>query len=102
MKFLGATHGAEGLQLAREHLPDVILLDLQLPDMSGDKVLAELRADPVTASIPVIMISADAVGDQAKRMIAAGAHAYLTKPLDLREFFLAIEAALKARSKTAV
>ncbi len=48
------------------------------------------------------MISADAVGDQAKRMTAAGAHAYLTKPLDLREFFLAIEAALKGRSKAAL
>ncbi len=102
MKFLGATRGAEGLQLAREHLPDVILLDLQLPDISGDKVLAELRGDAVTASIPVIMISADAVSDQARRMTAAGAHAYLTKPLDLREFFLAIEAALKDRAKAAL
>ncbi len=100
MKFLGATHGAEGLQLAREHQPDVILLDLQLPDISGEKVLAELRTDPITASIPVIMISADAAGDQAKRMTAAGAHAYLTKPLDLREFFLAIEAAVKDPTKT--
>ncbi|MDQ6623417.1 MAG: ATP-binding protein [Verrucomicrobiota bacterium] len=100
-KFLGAMHGREGLQMAREHAPDLILLDLQLPDLPGDKVLAELQAAPETKAIPVVMISADAVGNQAERMVAAGASAYLTKPLDLRAFFAAIDQALaqKARAR---
>ncbi len=97
IKFLGATHGGEGLEMAREHTPDVILLDLQLPDIPGDEVLAQLRDNPRTAAIPVIMVSANAVSDHAERMLANGAQTYLTKPLDLRGFFAAIDEALERR-----
>ena len=62
--FLSARDGPGGLQQAREHLPDVILLDLQLPGMNGDQVLAELRADPAIHRIPVVLLSADATTAQ--------------------------------------
>jgi CheY-like chemotaxis protein len=86
-KLLTATKGRFGLHLARQYLPDLILLDLHLPDLQGWDVLAELQADPATRSIPVIVVSADATPGQIKRLLSAGARAYLTKPLDIEEFF---------------
>lgn len=80
-------HGRLGVELAREHRPDLILLDLNLPDVSGREVLALLRDDHRTRDIPVVVITADATDDQAERLAKAGATAYLTKPLDIRRFF---------------
>jgi CheY-like chemotaxis protein len=74
-----------GLELAREHLPDLVLLDLHLPDIGGDEVLRRLRDDPHTASIPVVILSADATPGQIQRLLHAGASEYLTKPLDVRQ-----------------
>lgn len=76
--------GGLGLQLARDHLPDLILLDLHLPDIRGDEVLARLLRDPATASIPVVVASADATQRQIERLVRMGARAYLTKPIDVR------------------
>ncbi len=81
-----AMQGRLGLELAREHRPDLILLDLHLPDMHGTEVLRQLRADPGTRAVPVVVISADATPGQIERLGAAGAHAYLTKPLDVKRF----------------
>jgi CheY-like chemotaxis protein len=78
--------GRLGLDLAREHRPDLILLDLHLPDMAGEEVLARLVAEPATRRIPVVVLSADASGGQMDRLLAAGARAYLTKPIDVRAF----------------
>jgi PAS domain S-box-containing protein len=86
IKFLAATDGAEGLKLAREHRPDLILLDLSLPDIPGGKVLAQLRETKETADIPVIILSADATAGQAERLLAAGAARYITKPIDVPKF----------------
>ena len=80
-----AGQGRLGVDLAREHSPDLILLDLHLPDISGDVVLRQLRDDPATASIPVVMVSADATTGQVRRLLAEGAHAYITKPIDVAE-----------------
>ncbi len=85
-RLLPAMQGRLGLDLAREHRPHLILLDLHLPDISGDEVLRRLRADPETSQIPVIMISADAMPAQIDRLLAAGAAAYLTKPIDIKKF----------------
>jgi CheY-like chemotaxis protein len=90
-RTLPALQGALGIELAREYRPDVVLLDLHLPDMSGDEVLRRLRGDERTASIPVIVVSADATNDSLERLRAAGADAYLTKPLDVDEFLRAVE-----------
>lgn len=85
VKLLPAMQGRMGLDLAREHQPDLILLDLHLPDMLGDEVLWKLQATPETSRIPVVVISADATAGQIDRLLAAGARAYLTKPLDVKK-----------------
>ena len=74
-----------GLDLVRAHLPDLVLLDLHLPDVSGADVLAALQADPQTAGVPVVVLSADASPVQTRRLLAAGALRYLTKPVDLHD-----------------
>jgi CheY-like chemotaxis protein len=83
--LLSAMQGSRGLDLARAHHPDLILLDVHLPDMPGDEVLDRLRADAASRRIPVVVISADATHRQAERLTAAGARAYLTKPIDIRQ-----------------
>lgn len=91
LELMTAMQGRLGLDLARKHVPDLVLLDLHLPDMPGWQVLAQLKADQSTRDIPVIVISADATAPQVKRLLAAGARAYLTKPLDIGEFFRVVE-----------
>ncbi|MGI9182541.1 MAG: ATP-binding protein [Longimicrobiaceae bacterium] len=95
-KTISAMRGEAGLELAREKKPDLILLDLHLPDLPGDEVLDRLRADPATAEIPVVIISADATGASQARLRAAGASDYLTKPLDLDQFLATVERFLPA------
>lgn len=85
VELLATMQGRLGIELAREHQPTAIMLDLHLPDMDGDTVLHLLRADPLTADIPVLVLSADATPNQVRRLLAAGASAYLTKPLDITE-----------------
>jgi signal transduction histidine kinase/CheY-like chemotaxis protein len=80
-----ATSGAEGLDLAAQRVPDLILLDLHLPGMSGRDVLRELRARSATADVPVAVLSADASPDVIREMRVRGVVTYLTKPLDLAE-----------------
>jgi CheY-like chemotaxis protein len=94
INLLTATEGKVGLELAGQHSPDLILLDLHLPDLPGWTVLARLQADDATRHIPVIVISADATVNQIKRLMAAGAHTYLTKPIDVTEFFHVLEQTL--------
>ena len=86
VELIASMQGALGVEMARRHWPALILLDLQLPDIRGDEVLRRLQADPITRGIPVVMLSADATPPQIERLLAAGARAYLTKPLDLRKF----------------
>jgi PAS domain S-box-containing protein len=81
--LLTAMQGRLGLEIAREHQPSLILLDVHLPDMSGEEVLLRLRADEPTNSIPVFVLSADASPGQVDRLLAAGATGYLTKPFDI-------------------
>src|SRR5690606_23012381 len=90
-RTIPALQGQLGVELAREHSPDLILLDLHLPDISGDEVLRRLRADERTARIPVVVITADATRDSQERLRHAGADGYLTKPLDVDEFLETLE-----------
>jgi CheY-like chemotaxis protein len=84
--------GRVALDLARAHRPDLILLDLNLPDIHGRDLLGQLSADPRTNDIPVVILSADATPGQIKRLHAAGATGYLTKPLQLRPFLDTLDA----------
>jgi PAS domain S-box-containing protein len=92
--LLVATQGGLAIELAREHRPALVLLDLNLPDISGEEVLRRIRADARTAEIPVVVTSADATPGQIARMRRAGANDYLTKPFGVERFLAAIEAAV--------
>ncbi len=83
-----AENGEKGLEMARDQHPELVLLDLDLPDMHGSEVLGKLRKVPATAETPVIVISADATPSQIERMLAAGARDYITKPFEIRRFLL--------------
>jgi PAS domain S-box-containing protein len=86
-----------GLDLAREHDPDLVLLDLHLPDIPGEEVLRRLRTDPRTADIPVVILSADARPSLIKRLLGAGARAFLTKPLDVAELLALLDQVAEER-----
>lgn len=92
--LLHAADGHAGLRIARDRRPDVIFLDLHLPDMSGEEVLRQLSDDPALRNIPIIVLSADATPTQVRRLMAAGASAYLTKPLDLSAVLGVLDRAL--------
>jgi len=77
--------------LARQHHPDLILLDVHLPDMNGGEVIRRLRADLATAAIPVVILSADATRRQIDDLLAAGAVAYLTKPIRVRDLLQTVD-----------
>ncbi len=81
---LGAATAAEGLALARERRPRLILLDIQLPDLDGTAVLARLRAERATAAILVVAFTAFAMKGDRERLLAAGFDGYLAKPVDIK------------------
>jgi signal transduction histidine kinase/CheY-like chemotaxis protein len=90
LELITTMYGKLGLELARQHRPDLILLDVHLPDLEGDEVLKRLRRDEATRGIPVIAVSADATEDQRARMTALGAAHYLTKPISLNVVLTAV------------
>jgi len=97
LRLLSAHDGHVGLSLARAHRPEIILMDLNLPGMSGIEVLRQLRADPETADIPVIALTANAMPRDIERGLAAGFTRYLTKPIDIDKFTEAINSTLAQR-----
>jgi signal transduction histidine kinase/ActR/RegA family two-component response regulator len=100
IELLPATTGQTGLELAESVRPDAILLDLDLPDMRGERVLERLRSSPATGDIPVIVVSADATGARQEQLARAGAVAYVVKPIQLASFMATLDAVL-TRSETA-
>jgi CheY-like chemotaxis protein len=98
VKLVAAMLGGLGLDLAAQHNPDLVLLDLHLPDISGEQALARLRAEPNTRTTPVVVISADATKGRIERLISAGANGYLTKPLDISEFMRVVDKHLQNTS----
>jgi len=94
LRLLSAPDGHMGLSLARAHRPEIILMDLNLPGMSGIEVLRQLRADPLTSNIPVIALTANAMQRDIERGQAAGFNRYLTKPIDIDRFTEAINSTL--------
>ena len=86
--------GHLGVELARAYLPDVILMDINLPGMSGFGALRILREDPLTCCIPVLALSANAIPRDIEKGLEAGFFRYLTKPIRVREFMDALDLAL--------
>jgi len=100
IKLLSAMQGRVGIDLAREHRPDLILLDQHLPDMEGDAVIRVLKDDARTSEIPIVVLSADASPRQVQRLREAGVRDYLTKPLDVGRLLALIDETLAAREGT--
>ena len=94
VKLVAAMQGRLGLDLAREHRPDLILLDLHLPDISGEDVLHGLRQQPELRNTPVIVISADATRGRIERLMGMGVLDYLPKPLDIKRFLQLLDTCL--------
>ena len=94
-RLVTATTGREGLEQAIATSPDVVLLDLDLPDIPGEAVLAELRSHPATAGVPVVVGSADATAWRQQELARAGAAAYVVKPLQLGSFLATLDGVLR-------
>ncbi len=99
LRLLSAGDGLAGVEMARANLPDVILLDLNLPVLNGVEALRMLRADPRTSSIPVIALTASAMASDVEAGLASGFFRYLTKPINIAELSAALEAAFEASHK---
>lgn len=100
LRLLQAVDGQQGLTLAADHHPDLILLDINLPGMDGFAVLRKLRQDPSTRDIPVIALTASAMAHDVKRGLAAGFADYLTKPIDVAQLLATIDRLLGSAPKS--
>jgi PAS domain S-box-containing protein len=94
IKLLSAMDGPLGVELARQHEPSLILLDLHLPGMDGEEVLKQLKADDRTSGIPVVVVSADATNSRVERLLAGGANAFLTKPIQVTRFMSIVDSTM--------
>jgi CheY-like chemotaxis protein/HPt (histidine-containing phosphotransfer) domain-containing protein len=97
IRLLDAPTGSEGIRLAREQRPALVLLDLRLPDMHGLEVLRWLRADPRTAGLPVAVITGGAEPETLERLEAAGVPEVIAKPFDVERLLAVVDAALDSR-----
>ena len=91
---LEAVTGEDGVRLAVERVPDLVLMDIQLPGMNGIEALRVLRANPITAKIPVIAVTASVMQQDRKQITEAVFDAYVGKPINLKEFLDAVRHAL--------
>jgi two-component system, cell cycle response regulator DivK len=95
---LEATTGEDGVRLAREKLPDLVLMDIQLPGINGIEALRVLRANPETAAIPAVAVTASVMQQDRKHITEAGFDGYLGKPLNLKEFLETVRTMLQKTS----
>jgi len=100
VRLISAMRPELGLELAGEHRPDLVLLDLHLPDMPGETVLRRLQTNPKTAGIPVVILSADARPGLIQRLLEQGAQAFLTKPLAVKELLELLDTVAAEREQT--
>ena len=89
-KTLEAETGEDGIRLAQESRPALVLMDIQLPGMNGIEALGRLRADPKTKKIPVIAVTASAMTHDRAKIMAAGFDGYQSKPINVKEFLVAV------------
>jgi CheY-like chemotaxis protein/anti-sigma regulatory factor (Ser/Thr protein kinase) len=101
IKLLTAINGPLGIELARTALPDIVLMDINLPGMSGIEALKVLHADITTAHIPIVALSANAMPRDIELGLVAGFFRYLTKPIKVKEFFETLNESLEYADKTA-
>ena len=99
VRLLTAVNGNSGIEIARASLPELILMDINLPGINGYEALKILRSDPATAHIPVIAISANAMPLDVERGLKAGFFRYITKPIKVNEFMEALDVTLEFAEK---
>ena len=92
---LQAATGGEGVRLAREHTPDLILMDIQLPDIDGITALGLIRKDSALDAVPVLAVSASVMPEDQHKIVTSGFDAYITKPISLKPFIATIERFIK-------
>jgi len=97
--ILQADHAIEGIELARQEQPDLILMDIQLPDIDGLAATRRLKADPRTAHLPVIALTAFAMKGDEDETRAAGCDGYVTKPIRYKEFLGEVNAVMRRRAE---
>ncbi len=96
---LEAVTGEDGIRLAAEHKPDLVLMDIQLPGINGIDALKVLRADPATAAIPVIAVTASVMQQDRNQITEAGFDGYIGKPLNLKEFLESVRDVAKSLAR---
>lgn len=94
---LEAVTGEDGVRLARERVPDLVLMDIQLPGINGMEALRQLRADPASARIPVVAFTASVTPTDRSQIAAAGFDGFLSKPVNLKEFLETVRRLLEAK-----
>jgi two-component system cell cycle response regulator DivK len=90
-RTLEATTGGQAIELATAHSPDLVLMDIQLPDIGGVETLGRLRADERTATVPVVALTAQAMEGDRERFLAAGFDGYLSKPVNVAELLATVK-----------
>ena len=90
-RALEASTGGQAVELATEHTPDLVLMDIQLPDIGGIEALRRLRADDRTASVPVVALTAQAMEGDRERFLAAGFDGYLSKPVNVADLIATVK-----------
>jgi CheY-like chemotaxis protein len=98
-RLLEAVTGEDGVRLAREHRPDLVLMDIQLPGIDGIEALRQLRADPALAGTPVLAVTASAMTHDRQKILAAGFDGYQSKPISVRPFLEAVREVLDRRGR---
>jgi len=96
---LEAVTGEQGVELAKEKTPDLVLMDIQLPGISGIEAFKQLRADPRTARIPVVALTASVTPTDRSQITAAGFDAFVSKPINLKEFLDTVKRLVEGRAK---
>ena len=97
-RLVEAETGEDGLRLAREQVPDLVLMDIQLPGIDGIETLRRLRAEGPTAAVPVIAVTASAMTHDRQKILAAGFDAYQSKPISIRPFLDLVREVLDRRA----
>lgn len=98
-RLLEAVTGEDGVRLAREHRPDLVLMDIQLPGIDGIEALRQLRADPALVGTPVLAVTASAMTHDRQKILAAGFDGYQSKPISVRPFLEAVREVLDRRGR---
>jgi two-component system cell cycle response regulator DivK len=98
-RTLEATTGERAVELVLEHRPDLVLMDIQLPDIDGIEALGRLRAEERTASVPVLALTAQAMDGDRERFLAAGFDGYLSKPVDISDFVATVRRYCEERGR---